>query len=341
LRALVLKSERDLTLEQIDPPGTPEAGEAQIAIGAVSLNHIDVWGWRGMAFSKRQLPIIAGAEAAGKVVALGPDCGELKVGDLVALYGAQTCGNCSACSKGHDNLCENVSGIHGFHIDGFARELCNHPARLLVRVPENLDVTAAALLPITFGTAQHMLFDNAHLKEGQSVLVHAGGSGVGSAAIQLAKNAGAIVITTVGSKEKMLKAKALGADHVINYLEERFESKVRRLSNKKGVDVVFEHVGADTFSGSVLSLKRGGHLVSCGATSGIRGDLNLFQLFQQQLRIIGSFGCRLQNMRDCAEKLACGDIFPVIDTQLALSDFSHGIERLQSRDVFGKIVVKM
>jgi len=341
VRALNLKSERVLVLEDVPAPGPPGQGEVQVAVRALALNHIDVWGWRGMAFARRKLPIIAGAEAAGEVVAVGAGVEHRAVGDLVALYGALTCGTCPPCAGGRDNLCENVAGVYGFHLDGFGRELCNIPARLTVPAPTGLDIVAAALTPITFGTAEHMLFDNARLAAGQSVLVHAGGSGVGSAAIQLAKDAGAMVITTVGSAAKAEKALALGADHAINYREERFETVVRRLTDKKGVDVVFEHVGAETFAGSILSLRRGGHLVTCGATSGIQASLNLFQLFQQQLRLIGSFGCRMDNMRACLDKLARGALRPVVDTEIGLADFAAGVARLEARDVFGKIVVRM
>jgi NADPH:quinone reductase-like Zn-dependent oxidoreductase len=184
-----------------------------------------------------------------------------------------------------------------------------------------------------------MLFDNAKLEAGETVLVHAGGSGIGSAAIRLAKAVGATVITTVGDDAKAAKAKALGADHVINYRTERFEGVVRKLTQKKGVDVVFEHVGAETWNGSLLSLKRGGRLVTCGATSGPTATLNLMQLFQQQYKIFGSFGFTIENVRSSLAKMARG-ILPVIDCELELADFGRGLERLENRQVFGKIVVR-
>ena len=184
------------------------------------------------------------------------------------MYGAMTCGTCKACREGRDNLCENVGGIMGFHVDGFARELINMPARLVIPVPAGISFRDAACAPIAFSTVQHMLFDNAKLQPGETVLVQAGGSGIGSVAIKMAKAIGCTVITTVGDDAKAEKAKALGADHVINYRKDRFEGVVRKLTAKKGVDVVFEHTGAETFPGSLLSLKRGGRLVTCGATSG-------------------------------------------------------------------------
>src|SRR5690606_29585705 len=163
-----------------------------VAIGAVALNHIDVWGWRGMAFAKRKLPIVIGAEAAGTVVAAGAGVA-LQPAQVVALFGAETCGHCEACRSGRENFCDNVAGIRGFHVDGLARERITLPARLVVPAPEGVSVTDAACAPITYGTVEHMLFDNAHLKSGQTVLIQAGGSGIGTAAIQLAKAVGATV----------------------------------------------------------------------------------------------------------------------------------------------------
>lgn len=185
-----------------------------------------------------------------------------------------------------------------------------------------------------------MLFDNARLEPGESILVHAGGSGIGTAAIKMAKAIGCTVYTTVGDDAKGEKAKALGADHVVNYREERFEGEVRRLTKRKGVDVVFEHVGAETWNGSLLCLKRGGRLVTCGSTSGVSVQMNLMQLFQQQYRITGSFGCRIANMSQSLDKMAAG-LTPVIDTVLPLADFASGLERLESRKVFGKILVTL
>ncbi len=339
MRALTLVADRKLELTELPSPPPPAGGEVQIRVKAVALNHIDVWGWRGMAFAKRKLPLTVGAEAAGEIVAAGPGATPFKPGDRVVMYGALTCGTCKACRDGRDNLCENVGGIMGFHIDGFARDLLNMPARLVIPVPAGIGFRDAACAPIAFATVQHMLFDNARLEPGETVLVHAGGSGIGTVAIKMAKAIGATVITTVGDDAKAAKARALGADHVINYRADRFEGMVRRITAKKGVDVVFEHVGAETFNGSLLCLKRGGRLVTCGATSGPTTTLNLMQLFQQQYRIIGSFGASLRNIRESLAKMAAG-LGPVIDTEVALAEFERGLARLESRQVFGKIVVR-
>ncbi|GAA2818162.1 alcohol dehydrogenase [Aminobacter aminovorans] len=341
MRALQLVEDRRLEQVDIAPPPPPGLGEVTLRIKAVALNHIDVWGWRGMAFAKRKMPLVIGAEASGEIDEVGPGVTGLAPGQLVSIYGARTCGLCRPCREGRDNLCEHVSGVHGFHLDGFAQEKINLPARLLVPAPPGVDAVGAAVAPVTFGTVEHMLFDNARLEPGETILIHAGGSGIGSAAIQLAKKMGCTVITTVGSNDKIEKAKALGADHVINYREDRFEGVVRKLTKKKGVDVVFEHVGKDTWAGSMFSLKRGGRLVTCGSTSGVSTEINLMMLFQQQLKLLGSFGCRMENMADAMQKMAAGLVKPIIDTEVDFASIDTALKRMEGRDVFGKIILRI
>ena len=340
MRALTLVADRQLVIEDLPPPPPPAAGEVQIRVKAVALNHIDVWGYRGMAFAKRKMPLIVGAEASGEIVSTGAGVTRFKPGQKVVMYGALTCGECKACKEGRDNLCENVAGIMGFHVDGFARELMNLSERLVIPVPEGVSDRDAACAPIAFSTVQHMLFDNAKLQPGETVLVHAGGSGIGTAAILMGKAIGCTVITTVGSDAKIEGVKALGADHVINYRTDRFEGVTRKITKKKGVDVVFEHVGADTFNGSLLCLKRGGRLVTCGSTSGPTTTLNLMQLFQQQYRIIGSFGASMRNIAESLDKRARG-MKPVIDTEVPIEDVATAPARMESRQVFGMIIVTL
>jgi len=288
----------------------------------------DTWTWDGIAWT--QLHIAGPPARNGHAMAT--------LGDKVVMYGAITCGQCAACREGRDNLCENVGGIMGFHIDGFARELINLPARLVIPVPAGVSLRDAACAPIAFGTVEHMLFDNAKLKPGETILVHAGGSGIGSVAIKMAKAMGCTVITTIGDDAKAQKAKALGADHVINYKTERFEGVTRKLTAKKGVDVVFEHVGGEGFNASLFCLKRGGRLVTCGSTAGPNVTINLMQLFQQQYKIFGSFGASMRNIRDSLSKIAAG-MTPIIDTEVPLAEFERGLTRLESRQVFGKVIV--
>ena len=339
-RALQLLADREVSLVEREMPSAPGPDEVQLRVRAVGLNHIDVWGFRGMAFAKRLFPLTVGAEAACEVISAGANVTNVKPGDGVVPYSALTCGTCPACRRGRDNLCENVGGVRGFHIDGFAQDYTNHPARLVTKIPAGVSMTDAATVSVAYATVEHMLFDNAQLEAGETVLVHAGGSGIGSIAIRIAKSIGCTVITTVGSAEKAGKAAALGADHVINYKEDRFEGVVRKLTKKRGVDVVFEHTGADTWNGSLLSMKRGGRLVTCGATSGPTASINLMQLFQQQYRIIGSFGSPMASAERALARIAAG-VRPVIDTVYGLNDIEAGLARLESRDVFGKLMVEL
>ena len=340
MRALRLFGDRDARLAGVDEPPPPGPGEIRLRMLAVALNHIDVWGWRGMAFAKRSLPMTIGAEAVGEVVAVGPGVEGWRVGQRAAPYGALTCGRCRACREGRDNLCENVSGVLGFHLDGFAQEKRNVQARLAVPVPEGIPAEDAACAAITFSTVEHMLFDNAKLEPGETILIQAGGSGIGTVAIKQAKALGCTVIATAGSDEKCARMHDLGADHVVNYGTDRFESVCRRVTGKRGVDVVFEHVGAATWAGSLLSLRMGGRLVTCGSTSGMSAETNLMMLFQRQLRVVGSFGASMRNIADGLTKMA-GGMSPVVDTVLPLEGFADALRRLESRQVFGKLVVTL
>ena len=340
MRALQLITDRELALSEVEPPPPPAEREVQLRVRFVGLNHIDVWGLRGMAFAKRLYPLSVGAEASAEVLAVGPGVTNVVPGDRVVPYSALTCGICKSCRRGRDNLCENVGGVRGFHVNGFAQDITNHPARLMVKIPDGVSLEDAACMAVAYSTVEHMLFDNAQLEPGETVLVHAGGSGIGTIAVKIAKSLGCTVISTAGSDEKCARVKALGADHVINYRTERFEGVVRKLTGKKGVDVVFEHVGADTWQGSLLSMKRGGRLVTCGATSGPSGSINLMQLFQQQYRITGSFGSPLSATVRGLDRIAAG-VTPVIDTIYRLDEFRAGVERLEHRDVFGKILVAL
>ena len=291
-----------------------------------------------MAFAKRKMPLVVGAEASGEIAAVGAGAPAFKPGDPVVMYGAHHLRHLQGLPEGRDNLCENVAGIMGFHVDGFARDLVNMPARLVIQVPRGVSLRDAACAPIAFSTVQHMLFDNAKLEPGETVLVHAGGSGIGTAAIAWRKRSAARSSPRSATmpRRKRRERSAPITSSIIRPTASRASS--RKLTAKKGVDVVFEHVGADTFNGSLLCLKRGGRLVTCGSTSGPSTTFNLMQLFQQQYRIIGSFGASMRNIRESLAKMADG-LLPVIDTEVPLAEFERGLARLESRQVFGKIVV--
>ncbi len=343
MQALRLIEDGRLELEELPEPAAPAAGEVLVRMRAIALNHIDLWGFRGMAFAKRKLPIIVGVEGAGEIAAVGDGVVNRAPGDRVALYAGMFCGHCTACRRGRENLCENIAegGIMGFHRDGVAAQYVRMPMRQTVPIPAGVDWAQAATAPVTFATVQHMLFDNAKLEAGETILVHAGASGIGTTAVLMAKAVGARVLATVGSEEKMAPVKALGADEVLNYRKDRFETWARRQTAKKGVDVVFEHVGPDTWAGSLLALKRGGRLVTCGSTSGISAETNLFQLFQQQIRITASFGASIRNVAEGLHKMATREALPVIDSEIGLAEFDRGLKRMADRLVVGKIIVHM
>ena len=339
MRALQLFGDRDVRLVELEPPPPPGPGEAQFRVRTVGLNHLDVWGFRGMAFAKRKLPLTVAAEAAGEVVAVGEGVTHLRPGQRVVPFGAITCGTCRACREGRDNLCENVAGVRGFHIDGFAQELTNHPARLLVPVPDAVSTADAACVTVAYGTVEHMLFDNAKLEPGEWILVHAGGSAIGSIAIRIAKSMGCTVITTVGSEDKAEKARALGADHVINYREDRFEGVVRRITGKKGVDVVFEHVGATTWNKSIACLPKGGRLVTCGATSGHDVQLDLRTLFYKSISLLGSTMGSKNELFKVLELVERGRLVPVLDRVMPLERGAEAHRLLENRQSFGNVVL--
>jgi alcohol dehydrogenase len=340
VKALQLLESRRLAVNDVAEPEPPGPDEAIVRPAYVALNHIDVYGFRGMPFAKRSLPITVGVEAAGWVEAVGANVTGSAPGDRVVIYPADACGVCRACRFGRHTMCQEPKVIMGFHTHGMAAERVRVKARQLIAVPANVDLRDAVCTPITLATVQRMLFDNAKLLSGEVILVHAAGSGIGSVAIKMAKAIGATVIATVGSDEKIAKARAIGADHVINYSREPFHSRARRLTDKRGVDVVFEHVGGPTWEGSLLALTKGGRLVTCGSTAGSNVKTNLLHLVNQQLSIIASFGGTRTNVIESLEKLAAGVATPVIDSVVAMDAMGTVMERLERRDVFGKILVR-
>lgn len=341
MKALVLKQNQELSIENLPEPGDIPADHLLIRNHFLALNHLDLFSFRGMAFAKRKLPLVVGVEGSGIIEAVGENVSETLVGKKAVVCPALLCGECTYCRSGREALCSNATGIMGFHVDGLARELMVVPRRLVFEVPENVPLEHAACTIITFATVERMLFSNARLDPGETILIHAGGSGIGSTAIKLAKLRGATVITTVGSEEKRQKAFDIGADHVILYRDERFEHRTRRLTKGEGVDVVFEHVGSDTWEKSLFCLKKGGRLVTCGSTTGVYAQTNLLQLFNNQISIFASFGGHFSNVRDALQRMHDGTAAPVIDSIVPLEDFGACLERMKNRDVFGKLIMQI
>ena len=268
------------------PDPVPQPGEAVVRVCAIALNHLDLWVRRGVPGHTFHLPMIPGAEVSGVLEQIA-GASQWKEGDAVIVAPGFSCGVCVACLSGNDPLCAGF-GIFGENRNGGCAERIVVPIRNLVRKPASLSFAEAAAIPLDMLTAWHMLVARAQIRPAESVLVHAGGSGVGSAAIQIAKLWHATVYATVGNAEKAKRAKELGADETILYRETDFLAAVRTLTARRGVDVVVEHVGAETFERSLKSLARGGRLVTCGATTGGQVTININLIFFKLLSILGS-----------------------------------------------------
>jgi len=322
------------------PTPTLLPGTAVVSVRAVALNHPDLWVRRGVPGHKFPLPIIPGCEVAGVLEEVGEGGREWRAGDEVVVAPGFSCGHCIACLSGNDPLCPQ-SGIFGETANGGCTEKMLVPVRNLIRKPAALSFAESAALPLDMLTAWHMLVARAQLRPGETLLVHAGGSGVGSAAIQIARlwNAGTIY-TTVGSSEKAARAKSLGADETILYRDVDFSLELRRLTNKRGVDIVVEHIGAETFERSVRSLTKGGRLVTCGATTGGEATLNLRLVFFKLLSILGSTMGSLAELHEVFRHVEAGRLHPVVDRVLPMEKIAEAHEALESRQAFDKIVLE-
>jgi alcohol dehydrogenase len=340
VKALRLVGTRELSLDDLPSTGLPATGQVRVDIAYIALNHLDLYGFRGMAQLARALPLTIGVEACGVVADVGADVADVAPGDRVVIYPALGCDRCRACHRGRSHYCAAPKSIMGFHRDGMAAESVLVDARQVIRVPTGVPLEQAVCTPITMATVQHMLFDNARLERDETILIHAGGSGIGSVAIQMAKAVGATVITTVGNDDKAERARVLGADHVINYNRESFHSITRRLTDKRGVDVVFEHVGEATWERSLLCLANGGRLVTCGSTTGASARTNLLHLVNHQIRIIASFGGLPKNVSESLELLRAGTIEVCIDSVIDVTNMEDALARMERREVFGKIVMR-
>jgi NADPH:quinone reductase-like Zn-dependent oxidoreductase len=312
--------------------------EVLVRVRACALNHLDLWLRRGMPGVNIPLPHIPGSDIAGEVARIGEKVTNVKTGERVLLQPGISCGQCEKCLAGVDNLCRSYT-VFGRMVDGGCAEFVRSPAVNCVPIPENLSYEQAAAFPLVSLTAWHMLITRAQVKPAETVLILGGGSGVGSAAIQIAKAAGARVIATAGADEKLNKARELGADDVINHSTQKIVDTVKLLTDRRGVDVVFEHVGQATWKDSIRSLAVGGRLVTCGATTGPDGAINIDHLFVRHLTILGSFMGSKAELFSALELLRRGLLKPVIDVVMPLEQCANAHRRLESREQFGKIVL--
>ena len=340
MKAVVFKEHggpEKLSYEEVP---TPVIGpdEVLIRVKACALNHLDIWIRQGNPAYPVPLPHISGSDIAGVVEEVGAQTEGVTVGDRVLVSPGVSCWRCEFCLSGRDNLCRSYSLI-GTKIPGGYAEYIKVPFRNVLPVPDNISFEQAAAFPLVSVTASHMLFALAGLQHGETVLIMGAGSGVGSMAVQLAKLAGARVITTVGTDDKIPKAVVLGADAVLNHAKEKVADRVKLLTEGKGVDVVIEHIGPEVWDTCLRSLAKGGRLITCGATTGAAVQLDLRYVFSRQLTIKGSYlGTRAELVK-AVELIGQKRLIAVIDRTYPLSDARAAQEQMLSRKFFGKIVL--
>jgi NADPH:quinone reductase-like Zn-dependent oxidoreductase len=324
-----------LTYEDV-PDAQPRKDQVLIRVKACSLNHLDVWVRKGLPGVK--LPHILGSDIAGEVAEIGEHISGFKTGQRVLVAPMHFCGHCAQCVAGVQNQCREFT-VLGNGVDGGNCELIAVPAATVIAIPAALDFNQASSVPLVFVTAWHMLVGRAGVRPGQTVLVLGASSGVGIAAIQIAKLFHCRVITTAGDEAKLEKGRALGADFGINHYKQKISEEVRKITNKEGVDIVVEHVGAATWDESVKSLKSGGTLVTCGATTGPSAGIDLRYLFARQLSLLGSYMGTMGELHEVLSHVFAGRLKPVVDRVFPLKDLRAAHELLENGQMFGKIVV--
>ena len=316
----------------------PGPGEVLVRVRACALNHVDLLLLDGRFPPPEGLPHVNGCEVTGVLLALGPDVTGLEAGQRVMVYPGFSCGRCEYCHRGERTVCLRY-GYLGAHKDGGYAEPVKVPAENILPLPEAITFEAGAAVPLSMLTAWHALVAQADLRPGQTVLVQAAGSGVGSAAIQIAKLAGAKVITTVGSDDKIEFATKLGADAVINYRTQDFVEEVRRRTDKRGVEVVVEHIGAETFERSVYCLTRLGKLITIGSHADHWGRLDLRHLYSKNLRILGTNLGSMLELRTIVQFMLAGRLRPVVDRTFPLRDGREAVQYLIDRKNLGKLLL--
>lgn len=321
------------------PDPAPGAGEVVVEVQACGLNHLDLWFEQGDLPIPLQLPRTPGCEIAGRVRQTGPDVTGWKPGDPVAIQSNLFCGRCEYCRRGEESFCL-MPLMLGVQVDGGFAECVCVPQRALVRLPDGLDFRSAAALTLSGSTAMHMLTDRARVRPDDWVLVIGAASGVGSAAIQIARQLGGRVIATGSTEAKRRLGLELGALHVIDSTAAGWPSEVRRITARRGVDVVVEHVGGDVLIQALECLARGGTIVTCGATAGRTVGIQLWPFFVKQQRLVGSYGRNAADLRSTIEWTSDGRLKPVIHTVHPLDRVPEAYAALRSRTVLGKILVE-
>ncbi|HZP33773.1 MAG TPA: zinc-binding dehydrogenase [Candidatus Acidoferrales bacterium] len=342
MRAIVIPKHGGPEVLQLTELPNPQPGPSEVVVRvrACALNHLDLWVRRGLNGVTFSLPLVPGSDISGEVAVVGTSVQRVHVGDKVVLAPGVSCGQCSACAAGRDNECRKYT-LFGYGRNGGCAEFVLAPEVNVLPMPPGLSFEEAAAVPLVFLTAWHMLIGRARLQPAEEVLILGAGSGVGSAAVQIAKLSGARVIATAGSRAKLDKARELGADEVIDHSQQKISEEVRRLTAKRGVDVVFEHVGVATWEQSILSLATGGRLVTCGATTGSAAQLDLRYLFARQLSLLGSYMGSRAELFTVLKLVGERKLHPVIDRVFPLAEAVQAHRRLEQREQFGKIVLKI
>jgi NADPH:quinone reductase-like Zn-dependent oxidoreductase len=325
-----------LKLEDIPVP-VPKPNEVLVRVKACAMNHLDLWIRQGLPKVKT-LPHILGSDISGEVKEVGELCSRVKPGQRVLLAPGLSCRQCEQCVSGLDNQCRQYT-MFGSGVWGGNREFMTTPEYAVIPIPESLSFEDAAAAPLVFLTAWHMLFGRAGLQAGEDVLVLAASSGVGMAAIQVAKMFHCRVIATAGGEEKLAKARALGADHTIDHYGQNISAEVKKITGKRGVDVLVEHVGTATWPKSLESLAPGGRLVTCGATTGFDAHVDLRYLFSKQWSLLGSFMGTLGELHHVLEFVFRGQLKAVIDRSYPLAEIRQAHERVERKEQFGKVIV--
>ena len=319
------------------PMPQPAPDEVLVQVKACGVNRLELWAEEGALPVPVKLPRILGGEIAGIITELGADVDDWRKGERVAIQSNLFCGFCEYCLKAEESICLNGK-LLGVDRDGGFAEYVAVPARSLVRIPAEIDFVSSAALTLAGSTAMHMLTNRAEIRSSEWVLVMAGASGVGTYAIQIAKQLGAQVIATGSTEAKRTFAKSMGADLVIDSMDPNWPARVRELTQKRGVDLIVEHVGGDVFEKCFQCLGRGGTIVTCGATAGRRVQMDLWPFFVKQQRIIGSYGRNRSDVEATMEWAAYGKIRPVVHETYPLERLAEAFAALRSRTVMGKVI---
>ena len=340
MKAVLIENHGGPEVLQICDLDTPEPGPGQVRVKvrAAALNHLDLWVRRGIPGVRYPLPLIPGCDGAGEVEALGEGVDSIAIGTEVLLAPGVACGACVRCARGDDNLCRGY-GILGEHLNGTCAESVVVPRQNVIPKPGNISFTEAAAFPLVFLTAWNMIVKRAELRPGETILIHAAGSGVSTAGIQIAKLLGARVVATAGTSQKLDLAERLGADLVLNYRDQDWASEVRAFTRKAGVEVIFDHVGKDTWEDNIKSLTQGGRLVFCGNTSGPRAETSLPHVFFKNLSLLGSTMGSRGAVYEITQLIARGQLKPIVDSEFCLDQVSEAHEILENRKAFGKVVL--